>query len=275
MKISVITICLNAVKTIEETFSSVLEQTYKDVELIVIDGGSTDGTLEVIDNYKEKISCLVSEADNGLYDAMNKGIKLASGDFIIFMNSGDTFYNNLVLEKAAAKLIENPEVQFLFGDADCVLENKKSSYIQTYQNIQTDFSLALYNICHQCIFYHQSLFKKLGSFDEEYQICSDWDFNIRCLVKEKIPALYLPIPIAKFNLEGISSKKSSQKKIKAERKIIINEHFGPFAFFILKLNNFFKNHMPAIHKFIHIFLSITLCKFCLSKRNQKLNIKKY
>lgn len=204
MKISIITVCLNAKETIEETFLSIFNQTYKNFELIVIDGSSTDGTLDVINKYKDEISYFISQPDNGIYDAMNKGIKVSTGDFIIFLNANDSFYNNQVLEKVAKILTNNPDVKFLFGDVTYILQDNIGTQ-QTYKNMKNVFSIMFDNICHQSIFYHRSLFEQIGLYSEDFKIYSDWDFNIKCLAEKKVKTIYLPIIICKFKLGGTCS----------------------------------------------------------------------
>ena len=113
MKISVITICLNEKNNIERTIKSVIGQTYNDFEYVIIDGGSTDGTLEIIDNYKDHIDKLISEKDKGIFDAQNKGVLNANGDYVIFLNSGDHFVNDTILEKVINKGLESDVV---YGD---------------------------------------------------------------------------------------------------------------------------------------------------------------
>ena len=110
MKISIVTVTLNSEKTLERTIKSVLGQNYSDVEYIIIDGGSTDGTLNIIEKYKDKISKVISEKDNGLYDAMNKGIKLSTGDIVGILNSDDFFYNEEVLS-IVANSFEDKEIK--------------------------------------------------------------------------------------------------------------------------------------------------------------------
>lgn len=249
MKISIITVCLNAKDTIEDTFLSVFNQTHEKLELIVIDGGSIDGTLEIIDKYKEKIAHFVSEPDKGIYDAMNKGIKAASGDFITFLNANDTFYDNLVLEKVAQVLAKNTEAEILFGNVECVSKNTQSSEILTFEDIKTDFSLISKNLCHQSVFYHKNLFKKFGSYSLQYKICSDWDFNIKCLVKNRVQALYVNTTIAKFQLGGISSDENSISNCNKERKSIIKKYY-PKTMFFNSFKNFLKNNIPVLHEFI-------------------------
>lgn len=263
MKISIITVCFNEKETIEGTFLSVFNQTYQDVELVVIDGASNDGTLQVIEKYREKIAYFVSEPDGGVYNAMNKGIKAASGDFIIFLNANDVFYDNFVLEKVAKALRENPEVKILFGDVDYISPDRKNIQTQTFENIKTDLSLILNNICHQSIFYHKSLFKQFGLYSEEFKIYADWDFNIKCLVENKGPALYLPTVISKFQLGGICSTKENRKICKNERKALIRKYYSDFKFLIF-VHDF-------IRKYLRFFYKIFLKAAFLDKN--ELNIK--
>lgn len=274
MKISIITVCFNAKNTIEETFLSISEQTHKDVELIVIDGNSTDGTLEVINKYRKNISHFVSERDDGIYGAMNKGIDFVNGDFILFLNANDVLYNEHVLETVSKVLDENPDTKFLFGDVDYISTDKKTSTIQTYENVKNAIWFINENICHQSIFYHKSLFKKFGHYSKDYKIYSDWDFNIKCLVKNKVQALYLPIIISKFQLGGLSSNRALKKIYKNERNALIEQYYPKSKFFIY-INDFFKKNLRALYKFfINNYLIIKLVNLYSSQNLYKLNIKK-
>jgi len=274
MKISIITVCFNARDTIEETFLSVTNQSYKNVELIVIDGGSTDGTLEIINKYKDKISYFVSEPDDGIYDAMNKGIKTASGDFIIFLNANDVFYDENVLQKVSDALNENPEVKFLFGDTDCISEDKKSSQIMTYEKMKNKFSIMCDNICHQSIFYHRSLFKKFGIYSDEFKIYADWDFNVKCLVQNNVASIYLPIVISKFQLGGLCSTVWIRKVCQKEKKALVKKYYYEYSF-LVSGNNFLKNNFGISYKWL---TNSSLCKkglnLFVSQEKYKLNIKK-
>lgn len=245
MQISVITVCLNTKDTIEETLLSIFNQTFKDIEIIVIDGASKDGTLEIIDKYKDKITHFVSESDNGIYDAMNKGIKLATGDFICFLNAGDTFYDTSIFEKVEKKLIQNPECKFIFGDAEYI--SKENSKIVSYENIKNEFSIIFDNICHQSIFYHKSLFEQFGLFSQDFKIYADWDFNINCLAKNKVKAMYLPLTICKFQLGGTCSNHESKKICKREKQLLIEKYYSEYKCFII-MNDFFRSHFGFIYK---------------------------
>lgn len=275
-KISIITVCLNAKATIENTFHSIFSQIYKNYELIVIDGGSTDGTLDIIEHYKARISperfYHSSGSDNGIFDAMNKGIKVASGDFLFFLNANDVFNNEFVLDQVASILTQNPEAKILFGDIDYISEAGESQ-IQTFDNIKTDFSLIFNNICHQSMFYNRSLFETFGDYPAEYKIYSDWDFNIKCLVKNKIPALYIPTVISKFKLGGLSTNKCSNGICKIEKKFLLKKYYPKLAL-LVSVNNLLKKLLPTYYKFFATgFLTKSIKKFYTSKEKYRLNIK--
>lgn len=257
MKISVITVCLNAQETIEETLLSILNQSYKNIELIVIDGGSTDSTLEIINQYKDKITYLVSEPDNGIYDAMNKGIKIATGDFIYFLNADDSLYNNQVLEKVVSVISKTSGVKILFGDANYVLKNKQKTV--NFKNIKNNFSLIFNNICHQSIFYHKSLFDELGGFSNEFKIYADWDFNINSLVKNKESAIYLATPIANFRLGGACSSKANKKLCDFEKKLLIEKYYDKSKHIIF-LHDFLRKYFSKAYKFFKKFFDRLLAE---------------
>lgn len=146
-KISVITVCYNAVKELEKTILSVINQTYNNLEYIIVDGGSTDGTIEIIKKYEYKITFWISEPDNGIYDAMNKGIRHANGEWINFMNAGDIFNDNQVLEKIFANKYDE-SISFLYSD-NWYQTNKKKIYAKhNHKNL---------SILHQSSIYKRSL----------------------------------------------------------------------------------------------------------------------
>lgn len=192
MKISVVTVCYNSVDTIEKTMLSVLNQTYPDVEYIIIDGGSTDGTVDIIKKYSDKLAYWISEPDKGIYDAMNKGISVATGDYINFMNSGDRFYNNKVISKLLEKIDTSAIIVYgnwnhNVGASSWIRKPKKES------EIKTDMIL-----CHQACFINLS-YHKINNFDLNFKIAADYNFMYRTLYVEKQKSQYIPLTISDFN----------------------------------------------------------------------------
>ena len=191
VKFSVVTVCYNAKKDLERTLQSLKSQTYRGFEWIVVDGASTDGT-EAFLKHEKTVTRFVSEPDSGVYNAMNKSLDLCGGEFVIFMNAGDEFFNPFVLEKAAEALAENPDCSFLFGDA-CIVPEIGRPFFREYLE-----PIGVQNICHQSIFYKRTLFAQFGRYDEQFQIVADYDFNLRLLITHQIVPYHLNYPICKF-----------------------------------------------------------------------------
>lgn len=247
MKISIITVCFNAQDTIEETLINIANQSYKNFEHIVIDGASTDRTIKIINKYKDNISNFLSEPDNGIYDAMNKGIKLATGDFIFFLNANDVLYDENVLKNVAEILDKNPDAKFLFGDVNNISEDKKTSVIQSYDKVKNVFYFINGNICHQSIFYHRSLFDEFGHYSNQFKIYADWDFNIKCLVENKVEAIHLPITISNFQFGGMCTNIDNRKLFKLENDILIKKHFPKYRF-LIKTDRFLMKNFKTLYQ---------------------------
>lgn len=201
-KISIITVCFNAADVIEQTMLSVLNQTYDNVEYIIIDGGSTDGTIDIINKYSNLLSYWVSEPDRGIYDAMNKGIKISTGDYINFMNAGDKFVDNEIVNNVVSKL--NSDIDVIFGDCYYIHQNKKyqiKQYIEA-KNIST--IIKKYPFCHQSTFTKVDYIKN-HPFDISFKICADWYFFRNAYINDKIKFNHIPIAICDFDIsEGMS-----------------------------------------------------------------------
>ena len=169
MKISVVTVCYNAEDLIEDTIRSVVNQTYPDIEYIVIDGASTDGTIDIIRRYSDKISYWISEKDKGIYDAMNKGIAAARGSYVIFMNAGDKFSNSNVIANVTPKLGEHTIVSGRWKR--CYADGKeKSASPQAIESLKVEMP-----ICHQATFVKLS-YHKTNPFDVSFRLSADYDF---------------------------------------------------------------------------------------------------
>jgi glycosyltransferase involved in cell wall biosynthesis len=197
-KVSIVTICYNCVGEIENTIKSVIAQTYQNREYLIIDGASKDGTLDIVNKYKTDIDYILSEPDHGIYDAMNKGLMKASGDWIIFMNAGDNFYDETVLSKFM-KCINN-ETIIAYGD----VMNIGSFY--KYRSLADKLS----NMDKYMTVHHQSTFTRLDyhkkhPFNLAYHLSADYDFFYHAYFRDNVKFQYIPQIVANFDRSGISS----------------------------------------------------------------------
>ena len=167
-KITIITICYNAIETIEKTIQSVINQTYPNIEYIIIDGASTDGTVDIIKKYVSHITKFVSEPDKGIYDAMNKGIAMSTGDWINFMNAGDTFVNNDTIEKVFSNLNVS-DAKVIYGNTYMVYPN--FGIVKRYYGNYKDEDIP-FNICHQSAFIDGPLLREI-KYDLSFKIAAD------------------------------------------------------------------------------------------------------
>lgn len=219
-KISIITINFNDAEGLEKTINSVINQSLLDFEYIVIDGGSSDGSLEVIKKYEKYINTLIIERDKGIYHAMNKGIKIAKGDYLFFLNSGDNFFDHDVLEKYNMFLQKEDLIYF-----NIEVKDNSISKIVSYPSLLRFSDFYLGGICHQSVFIKKSLFERIGLYDEDLKIVSDWKFFILALFKYNCSYKKVDEILATFYLGGISSQVNNFE----ERSIVIKEHFGGFV----------------------------------------------
>lgn len=199
-KISIITINYNDVVGLEKTIKSVVKQTFLDYEYIVIDGDSSDESKEVILNYQDKLTYWVSEPDKGIYNAMNKGIKAATGEYLLFMNSGDVLVDDAnILKICSDRLIEDI-IAF-----DCFVErDDKIVERRTHVEQPTLFYVYKNGLKHQSTFIRRTLFEKRGLYKEKYKIASDYEFWIRCFLDAEITSRGVAIPLSIYKLGGIS-----------------------------------------------------------------------
>ena len=222
MLFTVITINYNNSEGLENTIQSVVNQTYTDFEFIVIDGGSNDQSVKTLEAYESSITLWKSERDNGVYSAMNKGLKMAKGDYIIYMNSGDVFANTAILEEIAGKMEPSAEIIYgchLWGDIDGDRWNPKKDFRLHEILFHTPIS-------HQATFVKRAYLTKIGGFNEKLKIVGDWAVTIQALAqKMKFQKITLDICISE--LPGISSV--SARTIKNERLFFLVCHF-PFTF---------------------------------------------
>ena len=205
-KISVVTVCFNAVEGVEKTILSVINQTYPDIEYIIIDGGSTDGTVDVIKKYADHISYWVSEPDKGIYDAMNKGIKAATGEWINFMNAGDCFVNSMVVQQMVGEI--DSGIRILRGNIIRVYSNFKIKAVGVTKQDPGLIDMFDNTFHHQACFVQRSLFNDYGLYSTEYELCSDWKFFFECVVSHGVKSKYVDLSVAYFAMDGASSYRS-------------------------------------------------------------------
>lgn len=241
-KITIVTVCYNAVNVLEKTIMSVLEQTYPNIEYIIIDGASTDGTPNIIEKYKDKLSFWSSEPDDGIYDAMNKGIKNSSGEWLNFMNAGDVFSSKYAIEKMAHH----------FSDINMVVYGNVIKCYDKYRIRDTgiirkkidavDFFLD--GINHQPAFIRKSMFDKYGLYDTNYRLASDWKFfmNVVGLGGEKTE--YVNFDVALFAMDGAST--NNQEKYQEEQYIIQKAEYGKYYNYMKELAEYRKSPLLSL-----------------------------
>lgn len=220
-KFSVITINFNNAPGLEKTIKSIISQSFYDFEFIVIDGGSSDGSINLIKKYSDKITYSISEKDNGIYDAQNKGIAVAEGEFCLFLNSGDYFYSNDILEKVFNTGLK-PDILYgnIMLEKDGIQRGEKKYPAQlSYHFLLTD------NLAHPAQFIKRELFQKFGAYDTTYKIASDYEFFVRLYYKKRISTTHLPFIVSVFDLSGLSAEKKSLTLINAERYAIQRLYF--------------------------------------------------
>lgn len=225
LRFSIITVNLNNSSGLIRTFQSVFGQTYSPIEYIVIDGGSTDGSLEIIKRFENKISYWISETDKGIYHAMNKGIKVATGDIICFLNSGDEYYSNYTLW-TVQEYYKYQKPDILFSDFIYNQEANSSELISS-DSITNFYELKNKRFGHPSTFYNKQVFEKVGTFDENLSIVSDFEWNIKALKKYSLTFTYLKIPTSIF-FGGGTSTSGNDEKMESEIRITVNRYFTPF-----------------------------------------------
>lgn len=206
MKLSIITVVWNNKETIKDAIDSVLNQTYKDIEYIIIDGASTDGTVEIVQSYGDKISKFVSEKDKGLYDAMNKGIALATGDVVGILNSDDFYIDEFVIQKVM-KVFQEKNVDSLFADLVFVKPENLDKTVRYYDSSKFNPSKFAYGWmpAHPTFFVKREIYEKYGVFKTDYKIAADYEILVRFLEKYKISYFYLNEVIIKMRIGGLST----------------------------------------------------------------------
>jgi glycosyltransferase involved in cell wall biosynthesis len=207
LKISIITVCYNSSKTIEDTIKSVIGQSFfENIQYIIIDGGSTDTTLDIISKYRDKIDVVVTEKDNGLYDAMNKGVKIASEDVIGFINSDDIFCDNQAVEKVMKIFCDNSSLDSVYADLYYVSQYNQNVIMRKWiSGEQKSFSVG-WHPAHPTLYIKKNIYEKYGLFNLDFKLASDFELMLRIFDKYKISSYYIPEVFVKMRLGGETNK---------------------------------------------------------------------
>jgi len=206
MKVSIITVVYNRADVIRDTIESVLSQTYKNIEYIIIDGASTDGTMDVVNEYKDKISKIISEPDRGLYDAINKGIKEATGDVIGLIHSDDFYLDNLVIQRVV-DTFKKENKHMLFADLLYIKGDNKDKVLRYYSAKNFTVKKLKYGFMppHPTLFVKKEVYEKYGLYKIDYKIAADYEMFVRLLLVNKLSFSYIHLPIVKMRVGGVSS----------------------------------------------------------------------
>jgi glycosyltransferase involved in cell wall biosynthesis len=220
-KISIITVNYNNADGLQRTMSSVAGQSLTNFEYIVIDGNSNDGSINILKDNSSLLSNWVSESDTGVYQAMNKGIKMATGDYLLFLNSGDTFRTTTTLEEVHNKMSHSLDIYY--GDLMFTANNKE--FLQEYpKELSFDYFLER-SLPHPGSFIKKELFERIFYYTESFKIAADWEFFVCAICKEGVSYQHLELVISNFDLLGMSNEPKNKVLIEEERLIALQKHF--------------------------------------------------
>ena len=248
MKVSLITVTYNSGLYLEDCIQSVIKQRHKDIEHIIVDGVSTDNTLNIIHKYETHIAKWISEPDRGIYDAINKGIAMATGDVIGILNSDDILVGEDVIERIV-KAFEESKADTIYGDLEYVAAADTNKIIRIWKGREYKRSRFHYGWmpAHPTFYIKRSLIEKYGYYENHYYTAADYEFMARYLYTNRVSACYLPILIVKMRMGG-QSNKTLFHRLRANRRdyLAMKRNKIPFAFFVsilkpmIKLHQFYK-----------------------------------
>lgn len=251
--ITIITVCFNSVKTIEETIQSILAQDYPAIEYIIVDGGSKDGTLDVINQYKHKISRFISEPDNGIYDAMNKGIHLAKGDVVGMLNADDIYANNKVIS-TIMKVMSDPSIEACYGDLIYFKTDSPKKTVRYWQSSEFSKGAFAKGWCppHPTFFVKREIYRQYGVFDTSYAMGNDIELMMRFLEKYQIKSYYLQSILVKMRMGGVSNRGLKNIIIQNKNILLAASRLGipifTMSFFMYKLLDRFSQFIKKPRK---------------------------
>ncbi len=222
MKVSIITVVYNNEKTIQNAIESVLSQTYSNIEYVIIDGGSKDGTVQIISAYKDQIDHFVSEKDEGIYDAMNKGLSIATGDVIGILNSDDLYFDNKVIELVISKFKQDSNLDIVFGDLEYVKSADIDSVVRNWKSrpYYNEFFEHGHVPPHPTLFLRRNVYDLIGGFRLDFKLAADYEFMFRLFKSNLFKPFYINKVLVKMRLGGATNQ--SLKNIFNQNKEILN-----------------------------------------------------
>lgn len=247
MTISIITATYNACQTIEAAIKSVINQTYPHIEYIIVDGGSTDGTIELIKRYKPFIHHLISEPDNGIYDALNKGINMATGDIVGFLHADDILDNDSTID-IIMQMFSDKNVTGVYGDLEYVQHQDTEKVIRYWESEPFKYQLLKLGWMppHPTLFIRKTVYDTIGNFNLKFKIAADYDFILRCFSIPHYSFKYLPMVITRMRIGGASNKSIKNILIKSKEDLHALKQNKIGGIFTLLLKNISK--LPQFFK---------------------------
>ena len=260
---SIIIPSYNSENTIARSIESILEQTFTNFEILDIDGLSGDATIEIAKSYQDERIKISSQKDKGFYDAMNKGIDNAKGEWLYFLGSDDELYSNMVLEEIAA-IASEKENNIIYGNVKIIGDTSWAKNGDIYDGVFDLQKLFKKNICHQAIFYRKDFVKKnIGYYNLDYRLCSDWDFNLRCFSKSKFS--YTDKIIANFFGGGASTNSNIDNNFNNDFLKNILSYFN-FSVFDSMLND---KDFPVYHEVLAVQKKNNYLRYLINKAKKK------
>ena len=237
LKISVVTVVYNAINTIQNCLDSIITQNHHDIEIIVIDGGSNDGTCVLLEAYRDLLTVFISQPDDGIYDAMNKGIAHAKGDIVGFLNADDIYADNNVLSFVSDTFIKYG-IDSVYGDITYESANFSGKVIRFWRAGYFDCNKFKTGWMppHPSFFVRRSIYKKFGTFDKTFDISADYECMSRFLFVERISSYYIPRKLVKMTVGGVSNRSiyNILKKSREDYRVIKKHKIGGFLTLFLK-----------------------------------------
>lgn len=239
MKISVITVAYNSAGTIADTLRSIAGQTHPDIEHIIIDGGSTDTTLDQVRQHDRRGAVVVSESDAGIYDAMNKGLALAEGDYVGFLNADDQFASPDSMAHLVAAIDPTDPCDVIYGDLDYVRADHTDIVVRRWRSGEFRRSRLRYGWMppHPTFYVRRELLRRLGGFDVSLRIAADYDFVLRCLTAPALKVAYVPQVLVRMRVGGVSNRSLASLLRKSGEDLSVMRAHGIGGWFTLLAKN--------------------------------------